>query len=476
MPPVPSTPTSRRPLIAIIGAVLIMATILILLVVEISGHYSRAASLPTLAVLPSDTPTPLATASATPTAASTSKATFASTFTLSPTPFDSATPTNTATVVEATATAEPTDVSATTLTDVVRVKVKAGSPVRNGPGLWFDALEGVNNTDPYLVQAYAKDFYGATWYLIILPDAKTAWVFAASTEIVSGKAAPQIALAVTIPPMPTLTPTFTLTPAADHLESQLQAIPVLSDISPTMRDLYLKGQKLGDHGNVFAKVGDCNTESDSFMRPLDNGTYRLGPYSPLQKTVSFFKGSFARESIAGQIGFNVITVQDSLWANPKYCGANESPLNCEYRLLHPSIAVVMFGANDVLFLTPKLYESHLRQIVEQSLNQGIIPVLTTFTWHDYDTQASAKVMEFNLIIARLAQEYQIPLINFWLASQYLPEHGINRDNAHLSFAGDGLQFTGDETRWGHSLRSLLTLQMLDKLRTALGEDSSAAGQ
>jgi hypothetical protein len=78
-----------------------------------------------------------------------------------------------------------------------------------------------------------------------------------------------------------------------------------------------------------------------------------------------------------------------------------------------------------------------------------------------------KAMEFDMIDVGLSREYKIPLINFWLASQYLPGHGISNDNAHLNWSVNGLIFTGEEKQWGESLRSLLTLEMLDSLRQTL---------
>jgi hypothetical protein len=261
---------------------------------------------------------------------------------------------------------------------------------------------------------------------------------------------------------------MTLTPATS-LEAQLQSVPVLSAITPNVRDIYLKGHSMGNQANVFAKIGDCNTVADSFLAPLDKGSYSLGRYAPLQKTITYYKGSFARQSKAAEIGFNVITVQDPFWSDPNMCLANESSLRCEYRLIKPSIALVMFGANDVLFLTPKLYQQNMRKIVQQSLDQGIIPVLTTFTWHDNGPMRQ-KAMEFNMIDVALSREYNIPLVNFWLASQYLPGHGISSDNAHLNWSVNGLIFTGEEKQWGESLRSLLMLEMLDNLRTELEGD------
>ncbi len=438
----------------IAGIILVVITALSLALLSVEASQNVMA-LPTVLMMPSDTPTgtptdtatpsPTVTASSTPTATnSPTVATNSATDTETPTP----TPSNT-----------PVAVS-------IKIKDKAGTQARSGPGISYDIVGNADFGAIYSVEASGQDFLGYTWYLVDLSDGQPAWILGPATEVVSGQVdVTRVAVAVTIPPTPTLTPTLTLTPAS-ALEAQLQGVPILSDITSHVRDIYLVGQKLGNHANVFAKVGDCNSVSDAFMAPLDKGQYSLGRYAPLQKAILYYKGSFARQSVASEIGFNVITVQDPFFANQKTCGPNDSPLRCEYHLMKPSIAVVMFGANDVLFLTTKLYQDNMRKIIQQSLDLGIIPVLTTFTWHDNGPMRE-KAMEFNMIDVSLSRDYNIPLINFWLASQYLPGHGISSDNAHLSWSVNGLIFTGEQNLWGESLRSLLTLEMLDKLRQAL---------
>src|SRR5260221_3556030 len=464
-------PMPKLSRLTVFGIVLFLVIAMLLVAYHIRLTQINLPELPTIAALPSDTATIEVTASNTPTDIPTV------TSSPSPTESDTPAPTDTQKVfppsneAQAIVTA-PTgsDIAVTSPVNVsIRVKDKDGTQARSGPGISYDVVSQVNFATTYVVLAYAKDFFGYTWYLVELPIGKLAWLLAPATEIVAGtREAAQVALAVTIPPTPTLRPTLTVTPAGG-VESQLQAVPIFSGVSSELRTIYLKGQSLGNHGNIFTKVGDCNSKSDVYLGSLDTGTYKLGRYASLQNTISYFKGSFNRNSAAAQIGFNVVTVQDSLWADPKACEGSESPLTCEYRLVQPSIALIMFGANDVLFLSPKLYQQYLRQIVEQSIADVIIPVLMTFTWHsNTDDALREKMLTFNMIDVNLAHDYSIPLINFWLASQYLPDHGISRDNAHVNWSVNGLDFTGDETRWGETLRSLLTLEMLHQIQTEIG--------
>src|SRR5258708_5805147 len=369
--------------IAIAGLV-ISDVVLALSAIRVSN--APVAVLPTIGVVPSvtasktDTPPPLI--SLTPT----TQITLTSLPTESPTVTEPASPTPTLESTEAdTPTDEPVIEGAAGLPVQIKIKDRSGTQARSGPGISYDVVSKIAFNSAYTVQAFGKDFFGYTWYLVDLSDGSPAWILAPAAAIVAGSGPmTQVAMAQTIPPTPSLAPTLTLTPGRG-LESQLQAVPVLSGIGPTLRTIYLKGQQLGNHPNVFAKVGDCNTKSDAFLMPIDHGLYRLGRYASLQKTISTFKGSFGRDSIAAQVGFNVASAQDNFWADPKVCKADESPVDCEYRVTHPAVAIIMFGANDALFFTPAAFRKYMGQIVEKSINDGIIPVLMTFTWHDYGT-------------------------------------------------------------------------------------------
>jgi hypothetical protein len=168
------------------------------------------------------------------------------------------------------------------------------------------------------------------------------------------------------------------------------------------------------------------------------------------------------------VGFNALTVLDPLWADPNICPNGEGPLVCEYRLHRPSVVVMMFGPNDMINLTEMQFVEAVRGIIELSLDEGVIPVLTTFTWHEDRQWETA--LRYNVILVDLADEYDLPLVNFWRAAQALPNHGLMDDYTHLTDSGlSGGDFTitfahGEETFSGYALRNLLTLQMLDRLR------------
>jgi len=77
----------------------------------------------------------------------------------------------------------------------------------------------------------------------------------------------------------------------------------------------------------------------------------------------------------------------------------------------------------------------------------------------------ARVSTFNAILAALALEYQIPLVDYWTALQGLPNQGIGSDGVHPTRA-PGLEdghLSTTNLRYGIPMRNLVTLQALDAI-------------
>jgi hypothetical protein len=227
---------------------------------------------------------------------------------------------------------------------------------------------------------------------------------------------------------------------------------------------------LGTEPRAFTKSGDGKTDTSYFLAALDWGAYDLGPYRDLEPSVDYYAGWFSHVSLAGQVGYNALTILDPLWVDPKICAPQdgEGVLACEYRLNRPSVVVMMFGPNDMINLTEQQFTDAVRQILDLSINDSVIPVITTFTWHEDRDWLTA--LRFNVILVDLADEYGVPLINFWRAARDLPNLGLVEGYTHLT-ASDlpGGDFVvsfahGEETESGYALRNLLTLQVLDRLR------------
>jgi hypothetical protein len=72
-------------------------------------------------------------------------------------------------------------------------------------------------------------------------------------------------------------------------------------------------------------------------------------------------------------------------------------------------------------------------------------------------------------VAQIAQDYDVPLINLWLALEPLPNQGIDPvETTHMSVPEDGAvcYFIGPNLQAGFTVRNLLTLQTLDAVLLA----------
>lgn len=251
---------------------------------------------------------------------------------------------------------------------------------------------------------------------------------------------------------------------------KLAETPVIPPISALMQLVFEQGQSMGRQANVVTKVGDSVIANPFYLKPFSQDDYVLGAYRYLEDTVRYYGASMAADSVAAQVGMTSYVVFDPLWANINpNCEPNETPLACEYRTKNPSIAFISFGANDVKHMPFARFEAQMREIIQETLASGIIPVLTTFSVApDYEYYEQA--IKFNVILVDLAQEFSVPLINLWLAARPLPAYGLDVDGIHM--LQTGFRFikldTGLESWYGVGLQNLLAIRTLHEIRTTLG--------
>jgi hypothetical protein len=152
-------------------------------------------------------------------------------------------------------------------------------------------------------------------------------------------------------------------------------------------------------------------------------------------------------------------------ANSDQCQAGESPLQCEYRLKQPSVALILIGTNDRSIWQE--FERNYRPLIEETLSRGIVPVLIT-KGDDIETTYGAPSGYINGVIERMSQEYGVPLLDMHQAIRQfaLPGGGMQADGYHYNFPPDGrtADFTGERLRYGFNLRNLTALQALDAVR------------
>ena len=268
------------------------------------------------------------------------------------------------------------------------------------------------------------------------------------------------------PPTSTIQPVITQTISASPAISRLtvceewQSWAVIPIVSTTARDLYQRGQASGNNPRAFSKIGDGEISTDWFFSAFDLGEvyYDLGPYQDLRPVIDHFRGSFSRIGMAARRGFNTQKILDPALSDPSQCQEDESPLSCELRLHRPAFAILSLGTNQVW--KPEEFEAGMRQILVVLLSHHVVPILST---KGDNLEGDHRI---NRTIACLAQEYKVPLWNFWAAIQALPNQGLQPDLEHLTY---GITHFDDEnamqSAW--TVRNLTALQALDAVWKAV---------
>ena len=264
-------------------------------------------------------------------------------------------------------------------------------------------------------------------------------------------------------PSPNPSPTPTPTALPPDFWKKLPVIP--AQISARAREIYRVGLSMGNQAHIFSRIGDCASAAPDFLVGFDQD-YNLGEYTSLQPAIDYFKGSFERPSLAAKAGLNSSGLLTTLWTD-KQCQANESLLDCQYRLDRPSFVFLSIGTNEAYYVTedPGSFEKNMRIILDDTISKGILPILSTKA-DNIEGDGS-----INATLARLAMEYELPLWNFWLAVQPLPEHGMaSKDHLNSVSYRIFTDFTlPNSLEYGMQVRNLTALQMLDFLRKELGE-------
>jgi len=255
---------------------------------------------------------------------------------------------------------------------------------------------------------------------------------------------------------PVITQTNTISPviAQEVGCEDWQAWPVIPTVSNTALELYQRGRATGNNSHAFSKIGDGEISAEWFFSAFDRGGtgYDLGPHQDLRQVIDHFHGSFSRVGMAARRGFNTQRIIDPSLSDPSLCESDESPLACELRLHRPAFALLSLGTNQVW--KPEEFEAGMRQILDLLLSQNVMPILST---KGDNLEGDHRI---NRTIVCLAQEYDLPLWNFWSAIQPLPNQGLQPDLEHLTY---GITDFDDGNAMGSAwtVRNLTALQALD---------------
>jgi uncharacterized protein YraI len=352
--------------------------------------------------------------------------------------------------------------------------------VRETPGTTGKIIVQLPTNTPLTLIGRTVD---GSWLLVVTPDGKTGWGIA-DFITAEGDVNTLTIVNIAVADLPTASPA----PATPTFESAPISGNIVTGITSNSRKIFLSGQAKGNLPGVFTRIGDSLTASPAFLNPL-LGPHNLGDYSYLSPVLSFFSGPNARGANPFQAASlaerNNWTTRDVLSPDnvpPDICQAGETTVSCEYRLVKPSVALILIGTNDAARdVSPEEFAGNLQRIVSTSIDMGVIPVLSTLPPKHLDDFNTSRVNQFNGIIASVARANDIPLVNLWLALQNVPNNGIHPDGVHLNSPPDGLNanFDAAHLAYGYPMRNLTSLQVLDALRRQVlyggGNVSAAPG-
>ncbi len=316
--------------------------------------------------------------------------------------------------------------------------------LRAGPGREFPVLAVLGAGAPARVEGRNA---AVDWLLVTAEGSARGWlkakllVFAAPVSLRVLPVRKDVIERASVPgaPEPDQKPGAAVTNPARYAAQITPAVRV------AMKAIFARGRALGNNPRVFAKVGDCHAGGAWFLYQFGDGQPNdLGQYGFLQNAVRYFSASprpgvpnpFVTISQAQHGNFTTAAVLDPIWADPKVCQAGESPLACEFRIDKPAAAIIIFGIVDVHSgFTAEQFAGFTRRIVDETLDRGIIPILSTAPeTHNF----LGKIRQFNQIIGAIALEKKVPLINLAEALSGLPNRGVDPDGIHLTPA---LKFT-----------------------------------
>jgi hypothetical protein len=238
---------------------------------------------------------------------------------------------------------------------------------------------------------------------------------------------------LTLAPGSTLTPTNVSTPTADTrlIPHYWREWPTIPEISPRARQILHNAVNQPDlELHTFSKVGDCQMTSATFLGGYADGKYPIP--EGLEGTVTWFSGSMTDESITAANGLGINSVLNPIFglaAGYSECEKNETPLDCELRIRQPVIVLVAMGTNwkpagEISF------DKYLRIVVDRIMETGALPILST------KADNVEEDWKLNQVIAQVAYEYDLPLVNVWRSTQDLPNHGLEAPK-NIYLTGDG---------------------------------------
>jgi hypothetical protein len=325
--------------------------------------------------------------------------------------------------------------------------------LRTDPTTSSETLDYLTSGTPLTILEQSTDF---TWYRVeVTATGQQGWVASGFVE--------QVAEDIVDIPADSAQVGFT--------DAVVEGIPILYGLNQNTINIFRKGQAMGNRPNVFSKVGDSITFTDYFLDNIGAGVYNLDAYWYLEGAISYFsstiardQNSFQQDSIAAKAGWNAYLLQDPEYANSALCFEGETPLECEYRHTRPAIALIMLGTNDSSFVDAYAYRLNMEWIVQTSIDNGVIPVISTLPNRLGTTE---QIIQYNAILRDIAGRYQIPLWDYGAIMATLPNEGLGPDGVHPTGSPAGWigmsDFKASNLVYGFPIRNLTALHILHSI-------------
>ncbi len=248
--------------------------------------------------------------------------------------------------------------------------------------------------------------------------------------------------------------------------------PLTQNNAERLRALIAEKDRQND---VFGKIGASSTVSTHYLRCLATTSLASGPFAGLEPTRTFFLAGNA----AGTDPYRRVSLcATSGWTASHALDGSPSPLTQELSAIMPRFAQVHYGTNDIGWNNPDRFADNMFRITDQMLGGGTIPWLSTILPNLSNDTSNAWVPRYNAIIHAIAQSRGVPLLDFYEASRPLPGWGMAADGLHpKAYYADGVarpcDFAAAGLDFGHNVRNLITLQLLDRLKRVLLDGEEA---
>jgi hypothetical protein len=125
--------------------------------------------------------------------------------------------------------------------------------------------------------------------------------------------------------------------------------------------------------------------------------------------------------------------------------------------------LIRIGSNDG---KPELFDTEVRRMVGYALEKGTVPVIGTKADQFLDPGYVN-----NGLLRQIAKDYRLPLWDFQLVAQTLPDNGLLSDQVHLTLFNEFDWTTSAGFRTGHGLQNLTALLALDAVLKAVTDPS-----